>query len=88
MVNRDFLNIIGSYWKYLSPTAILLLAYLQTQFVPKEEFQKHTEKITVRVEKIEQILIRMESSVEADKRHENSLNDHETRIRTIENKVR
>lgn len=85
-MDKGFIKFIDNYWKYLSPLAVLVMAYMQTQFVGKSEFQSHTERIFTRVEKIEQILIRMESSVETDKRHDTVLNDHETRIRVLESK--
>jgi hypothetical protein len=87
-MSKDIIKFFDTYWKFLPPLALLFMAYMQTQFVSKNEFQTHTEKIFNRVEKIEQILIRMEASVETDKRHDNVLNDHETRLRIIENKMR
>ena len=86
-MSRQLIKFIDSYWKFLPPLALLFMAYMQTQFVSKNEFQTHTEKIFNRVEKIEQILIRMEASVETDKRHETALTDHETRIRVLEKKA-
>ena len=86
-MSRELIKFFDGYWKYLTPLSLIVMAYLQTQFVGKEEFHNHTEKIFNRVEKIEQILIRMESSVETDKRHDNLISDHEIRIRTLENKV-
>jgi hypothetical protein len=86
-MSRELIKFFDSYWKFLPPLALLFMAYMQTQFVSKNEFQTHTEKIFNRVEKIEQILIRMEASVETDKRHENILTDHETRIRDLEKKA-
>lgn len=83
-MSKELIKFIENYWKYITPFAVLFMAYMQTQFVGKNEFQAHTEKIFSRVEKIEQILIRMESGAENDKRHEHLLNDHETRIRTLE----
>ena len=85
-MSRELIKFFDSYWKFLPPLALLFMAYMQTQFVSKNEFQTHTEKIFNRVEKIEQILIRMEASVETDKRHETALTDHETRIRILEKK--
>lgn len=85
-MSREFIKFFDSYWKFLPPVALLFMAYMQTQFVSKNEFQTHTEKIFNRVEKIEQILIRMEASVETDKRHDTVLTDHETRIRVLEKK--
>ena len=86
-MSRQLIKFFDSYWKFLPPLALLFMAYMQTQFVSKNEFQTHTEKIFNRVEKIEQILIRMEASVETDKRHETALTDHETRIRVLEKKA-
>ena len=83
-MSKEILKFAENYWKYITPFAVLFMAYMQTQFVGKGEFQNHTEKIFSRVEKIEQILIRMEGGYEADKRHENQLNDHENRIRKLE----
>lgn len=85
-MNKEIIKFFENYWTYLTPLSLLFMAYMQTQFVGKSEFQAHTEKIFNRVEKIEQILIRMESSVETDKRHDNTLNDHETRLRILEKK--
>jgi hypothetical protein len=84
-MNKELIKFIENYWKYITPFAVLFMAYMQTQFVGKTEFQAHAEKIFSRVEKIEQILIRMESGAETDKRHDQTLTDHETRIRTLEN---
>jgi hypothetical protein len=85
-MSRELIKFFDSYWKFLPPLALVFMAYMQTQFVSKNEFHTHTEKIFNRVEKIEQILIRMEASVETDKRHEAALTDHETRIRVLEKK--
>jgi hypothetical protein len=85
---KDIAKFIDEYWKYLSPLAVLFMAYMQTQFIGKTEFQTHTERIFARVEKIEQVLIRMESSVDTDKRHDSLLFDHETRIRQLESNSR
>jgi hypothetical protein len=83
-MNRELIKFIENYWKYITPFAVLFMAYMQTQFVGKNEFQAHAEKIFSRVEKIEQILIRMESGAETDKRHDHMLTDHEARIRALE----
>lgn len=86
-MNKTLIDFINNYWKYITPFAVLFMAYMQTQFVGKSEFQAHTERIFSRVEKIEQLLIRMESSLETDRRHDNQLSDHEARIRFLESKV-
>lgn len=83
-MNKTLIDFVNNYWKYITPFAVLFMAYMQTQFVGKTEFQAHTERIFSRVEKIEQLLIRMESSIETDRRHDTQLSDHESRIRVLE----
>lgn len=60
--------------------ALIGVALLGTKFATKEEFAI----VNQRIEKIEQVLIRMEANAETDKRHDAKLADHETRIRTLE----
>lgn len=86
-MNKELIKFIENYWKYITPFAVLFMAYMQTQFVGKNEFQTHADKIFSRVEKIEQILIRMESSIETDKRHDLLISDHENRLRALESKT-
>jgi hypothetical protein len=59
------------------------VALLGTKFVTKEEFTAANS----RIEKIEAVLIRMEQNAITDARHDNILNDHENRIRTLERGV-
>lgn len=59
---------------------------LQSQFVTRQEFVIAYDKIDQRIEKIEQVLIRMEASAMVDARHTAILDDHEQRIRTLEQK--
>jgi hypothetical protein len=66
--------------KIATTVALLAVALLGTKFVTKEEFVA----ANTRIEKIEAVLIRMEANAETDKRHDNLLNDHENRIRTLE----
>ena len=66
--------------KVASTFALLAVALLGTRFVTKEEFTAANS----RIEKIEAVLIRMEQNAVTDARHDNILNDHENRIRTIE----
>jgi hypothetical protein len=68
--------------KLAAPIGVIIMIWLQSQFVTRVEFQK----IDDRISKIEQVLIRMEANAEADKRHEIVLADHEQRIREIEKK--
>lgn len=83
-MSATFIKLFDSYWKYLSPIAIVAMAYLQTQFVSRTEYQLSAEKVIGRIERIEQLLIRMEANAETDKRHDTQLVDHEGRIRSLE----
>jgi hypothetical protein len=69
--------------KIASTGALLAVALLGTKFVTKEEFTA----ANTRIEKIEAVLIRMEQNAITDARHDNILNDHEHRIRTLERGV-
>lgn len=72
------------YWdiglKIATTIALIVVALLSTKFVTKEEFVASNQ----RIEKIEAVLIRMEQNAVTDARHDNILNDHEARIRTLE----
>jgi hypothetical protein len=72
------------YWdvvlKIATTVALVAVALLGTRFVTKEEFISANQ----RIEKIEQVLIRMEQNAEVDKRHDFILADHEQRIRSLE----
>jgi hypothetical protein len=72
------------YWdvvlKVATTLALIAVALLGTRFVTKEEFVAANQ----RIEKIEQVLIRMEQNAEVDKRHDLILTDHEERIRLLE----
>jgi hypothetical protein len=70
--------------RWVTPIGILVVIVLQSQFVSRSEFEAASEKISGRVEKVEQLLIRMEANAETDKRHDILLADHEGRIRAIE----
>ena len=72
--------------RWVTPAGILVVIVLQSQFVSRTEFEAASEKLSGRVEKIEQVLIRMEANAETDKRHDAKLEDHETRIRRLEQK--
>lgn len=79
-------NEVFKYWdtglKVATTLALVSVALLGTKFVTKEEFNSAYS----RIEKIEQVLIRMEVNAETDKRHDAKLEDHETRIRRLEQK--
>ena len=66
--------------KIATTVALLAVALLGTKFVTKDEFVA----ANTRIEKIEAVLIRMEQNAITDARHDNLLNDHENRIRTLE----
>ena len=74
------------YWdfalKVATTIALLAVALLGTKFVTKEEFIAANN----RIERIEAVLIRMEQNAETDKRHDVKLEDHEQRIRKLEQK--
>jgi hypothetical protein len=72
--------------KLAAPVGVVVMLWLQSQFVTRVEFTRAYEKTDARLSKIEEVLIRMEASAEVDRRHDNILNDHETRIRTLEQK--
>lgn len=66
--------------KVATTAALIIVALLGTKFVTKEEFTA----ANARIEKIEQVLIRMEQNAITDARHDVTLNDHEQRIRRLE----
>ena len=70
--------------KLATPVGVVIMLWLQSQFVTRSEFSNSSERVDTRLSKIETVLIRMEAGAEADKRHDVMLADHETRIRTIE----
>jgi hypothetical protein len=72
--------------KLSAPIGVCVMLYLQTQFVTRPEFQKVSERADARLTKIEEVLIRMESAAEVDRRHDTILADHEGRLRAIERK--
>jgi hypothetical protein len=73
--------------KLAAPIGVIIMLWLQSQFVTRMEFVKANEKTESRLTKIEEVLIRMESSSEVDRRHDNLLADHESRIRVIEKSI-
>lgn len=70
--------------KVATPVGVAAILWLNSQYVTRSEFAVASERLSNRVEKIEQVLIRMEASAITDKRHDDLLVDHETRIRTLE----
>ena len=72
--------------KLAAPVGVCIMLFLQSQFVTRQEFVIAYDKIDQRIEKIEQVLIRMEASAIVDARHTALLDDHEERIRALEHK--
>lgn len=70
--------------KLAAPIGVGVMLYLQSQFVTRVEFAKTTDRTDARLTKIEEVLIRMESASEVDRRHDNTLADHESRLRNLE----
>ena len=79
-------NLIDVSVKLATPIGVVIMIVLQSQFVTRQEFVIAYDKIDQRIEKIEQVLIRMEASAMVDARHTALLDDHEQRIRTLEQK--
>jgi hypothetical protein len=72
--------------KLAAPVGVVIMLWLQSQFVTRVEFSKAYDKTDSRLIKIEEYLIRMESNAEVDRRHDTILADHEGRLRAIERK--
>lgn len=70
--------------KIAVPIGVVIMLWLQTQFVTRVEFTRLNEKTDTRLSKIEEVLIRMEASAEVNRRQDHLLSDHEGRIRTLE----
>lgn len=70
--------------KLAAPVGVAVMLFLQTQFVTRSEFLRIQEKTDARLSKIEEVLIRMESAAETDRRHDRQLSDHEDRLRGLE----
>jgi len=84
-MSMDALNkTLDAATKLAAPLGVVAMLYLQSQFVTRVEFTKVYERTDARLTKIEEVLIRMEASADVDRRHDISLNDHESRIRTLE----
>lgn len=82
----DSSRLLDTIAKFATPIGVVIMLILQSQFVTRAEFQKSLELTDGRLAKIEQVLIRMESGAETDKRHDATIADHEGRIRTLERK--
>lgn len=70
--------------KALPAAAAVVFILISSKFVTRDEYLATSEKFSGRIEAVEKLLIRMESSQETDKRHDAFLADHESRIRALE----
>jgi len=73
--------------KALPAVASVVFILLSSQFVSRSEFIATSEKFSGRIEAVEKLLIRMESSQETDRRHDAIIADHEARIRVVEKRA-
>jgi hypothetical protein len=80
----DWLRYADLLLKLLPAVASLIFIVLSQNFVSRTEFIATSDKFSGRIEQIEKLLIRMESSAETDRRHDTILADHETRLRALE----
>lgn len=81
-MNEQISRYFDTALKVATTAALIVVALLGTKFVTKEEFIQSN----ARIEKIEQVLIRMEQNAITDTRHDALLADHELRIRKLEQK--
>jgi hypothetical protein len=70
--------------KAVPAAGVLILLLLQGQFVTRTEYLTTSEKFSGRIESVEKLLIKLESSAERDRLHDQLLADHEARIRVLE----
>lgn len=80
----DFYKVLDITLKALPAIAAVVFLLISSKFVTREEYLATSDKFSGRIEAVEKLLIRMESSAETDKRHDAVLADHESRIRTLE----
>ena len=83
-MSESFQKTLDIALKLSAPVGVVIMLYLQTQFVTRPEFQRASERADARLTKIEEVLIRMESAAEVDRRHDTLLADHEGRLRALE----
>jgi 1-deoxy-D-xylulose 5-phosphate reductoisomerase len=80
----DWFKYLDFAFKALPAAASIIIILLSSQFVSRTEFMTTSDKFSGRIDQIEKLLIRMESSAETDRRHDALLADHETRLRALE----
>ena len=61
-------------------SGLIVLMFMNSRYTTKEEHQS----LVSRMDNVERVLIKMEAYFEVQKRFENNLADHETRIRAVE----
>jgi hypothetical protein len=70
--------------KVIPAIGVVAFLLISQSFVTRNEYMATAERFSGRIEAVEKLLIRMESSQETDKRHDLLLADHESRIRGLE----
>jgi hypothetical protein len=80
----DLLKWTDLAFKALPAVGVVAFLLISQSFVTRNEYMATAERFSGRIEAVEKLLIRMESSQETDKRHDLLLADHESRIRGLE----
>ena len=80
----DFFKWSDFVLKALPAAAAVVFIILSQNFVSRGEYLATSERFSGRIESVEKLLIRMESSAEKDRIHDATLADHESRIRALE----
>ena len=84
MTLRALEDSVGRIARLVTPVGVIGLLVLNSQYVTRAEYAAAADRFSGRLEKVEQVLIRMEANAETDKRHDAELADHEARLRTLE----
>lgn len=84
MTSEKLNTLIDVLVKLATPVGVVVMLYLQSQFVTRQEFVTASEKLDLRIQKIEEVLIRMEAREEVDLLHSKQIADHEQRLRSLE----
>lgn len=84
MTTERLNSLIDVLVKLATPLGVVIMLYLQSQFVTRQEFVTASEKLDLRIQKIEEVLIRMEMRDEVDSLHSKQIADHEQRLRSLE----
>ena len=80
----DFFKWSDFVLKALPAIAAVVFIVLSQSFVSRGEYLATSEKFSGRLEAVEKLLIKMESSADTDRRHDATLADHEVRLRALE----